>query len=176
MSHLVVPMAMVRGAMSALLLLLLSEPVGALQCSKLRIASRIVCPLVCADAGAASFVYSDPGTTDCPAGSSRITDADGCKAAAAALGAPVDNNIVFGGKWPIACYYKLSTTRINVPVSGSCSSQGAGATQTCGSANNDAKMVCAINAGPLRSLAVRACARTHTHCHVAQNHYRRHRP
>jgi hypothetical protein len=160
--------------MSALLLLLLSEPVGALQCFKLRIASRIVCPFVCTDAGADTFVYSQANTLDCPPGYSRITDAAECETAAKALGKTVDGGFSFGGKAPNACFWKISTEKINLPLDAKCSSKGAGATQSgCGSASTDAQLVCAINTGPLRRLAVRACARTHTHCLVAQCHYRR---
>ncbi len=130
----------VQGAMSAVLLLLLSESVGALQCFKLRIA--------CTDAGQAQFVLGNPDSLACPAGYSTITDKDGCEAAAGILKIDVfaDMNIAFG--FPFACYYKISTKQIHVPLDQNpCSSAGAGASQNCGTKNANAQMVC--NSAPV---------------------------
>ncbi len=154
--------------MSALLLRLRlhSESVGALQCFKLRIASRIVCPFVCTDAG--QFEYGAAGTLGCPSGYSAIADEPDCIAAADFFGIPYAG-MGFSTSYPKACYFKIKENQFWGAAGATCIGTG----QNCGSANVNAKMVCAVSTGPLRRLAVRACARTHTHCLVAQSHHRR---
>ncbi len=118
----------VRGAMSALLLLLISESVGALQYFKLRIA--------CTDAGQAKFVYGEASSLLCPPGYSTITSKGVCESYATSVGKSYGSS--FTGTFPYACFLKSSTDEILIfgaSCQGDCS----------GKANADAKLVCALN-------------------------------